>query len=156
MRAGLIGAALVAVLLGAIGCSPAQEPVVPAAVAVAAEPLTVIRHGNQFMLTGDVPDPAARRALLDAVITSAEDVTVVDGLRLAPGATTPDLSAAAPVFEAAAVIGDFTLRAAGDTVTLGGTAARAAEAAAVADTAEQAWPRAHIVNELVTNTPGRE
>ncbi|MEB3022860.1 channel-forming protein ArfA/OmpATb [[Mycobacterium] crassicus] len=150
MRTWLIGAALLAVLLGVIGCGPVHEP------AAAAGPLTVIRHGNQFVLTGDVPDPAAKRALLDAVLTSAEDATVVDGLRLAPGATTPDLSAAAPVFEAAAVIGDFTLRAAGDTVTLGGSAARAAEAAAVADAAEQAWPKAHIVNELGTDTPGRE
>lgn len=159
MRRWLIGAALAAVLLAAIGCglregSPegsrdgAQAAVGPAA------PLSVIRRGNEFTLTGDVPDPSAKRALLDAVVTSADDVTVVDGLGVAPNATTPDFAAAAPVFEAAAVIGDFTFSVSGETVTLGGTAAKAAEAAGVEEAAKDAWPRADIVNELVVISPG--
>lgn len=152
MRTRLIWAALIAVLLGAVGCAPREDPTAESGAVVAA-PLSVTRHGNEFTLTGDVPDLSAKRALLDAVLTSAEDVTVLDRLTTAPGATTPDLSVAAPVFEAAAVIGDFTLQATGDTVTLGGTAAKAAEAVAVVDAAEQAWPRADIVDEFVIGAP---
>lgn len=158
MRRWLIGAALVAVLLAAVGCGPreglpersrdgAQAAAGPAA------PVWVIRRGNEFTLTGDVPDPSAKRALLDAVVTAADDVTVVDRLGVAPSATTPDFAAAAPVFEAAAVIADFTVSVRGQTVTLGGTAAKAAEAAGVEEAAKDAWPRAHIVNELVAGSP---
>ncbi len=158
MRGWLIGAALAAVLLGAIGIGfreglPSHDGAAPTA--AAPEPLSVIRRGNEITLTGDVADPAAKRALLDAVITSSDEVTVIDRLGMAPGAETPDLAASAPVFEAAAVIDDFALSVTGDTVTLRGTAARAAEAAAVADAAEDAWPQAEIVNRLETGSAGR-
>lgn len=160
MRARLIGAALVTVLLAAIGyglLERARQPIgvpQPAAGPTASVPVSVIRRGSEITLAGDVADPAAKRELLDAVITASDDVTVVDQLGVAPGAAAVDFSVAAPVFEAAAGIGDFTLGINGDTVTLGGTAAKADEAAAVQTAAEDAWPRAHIVNELVASSPG--
>ena len=160
MRARLIGAALATVLLAAVGYGllerapqhvaaprPAAGPAVPV-------PVSVIRRGAEFTVAGDVADPAAKRELLDAVITSSDDITLVDRLEVVPGATTVDFSGAAPVFEAAAGIGDFTVALGGDTVTLGGTAAKADEAAAVQAAAEDAWVRAHIVNELVTSPQG--
>jgi peptidoglycan-binding protein ArfA len=147
VRARLITAALVAVLLGASGCERQQDSP-PGTDPGAAVPVSVVRHGNEITVAGTVSDPAARRALLDAVITSTDDVTVIDRLDVAPGVTTPDFSGSAPVFEAAAAIGDFALSVSGDTVTLTGTAAKAAEAAAVAEAAKDAWPRAGIANEL--------
>lgn len=152
MRAWLIAAALVAVLLGAIGCG-LREGSPDGTDPGDAAPVSVIRRGTEITVTGDVADPAAKRALLDAVITSSEDVTVVDRLGLAPGATTPDFTMSAPVFEAAAVIGDYEVSIAGDTVTLAGTATRASEAAAVADAARGAWPRADIVDKFVIAAP---
>ncbi|MEZ0383828.1 BON domain-containing protein [Mycobacterium sp. pW045] len=155
MRGWLAAAALGAVLLGATGCGlrgASPEGTDPAAAIPV--PLSVIRQGTEITLSGDVPDPAARRALLDAVITSADDVTVVDRLGVTPGAATPDLAASAPVFEAAAVIGDFALHAAGDSVTLAGTAAKPGEAAAVEAAARDAWPRVNIINELTIGAPG--
>ncbi|CAJ1498825.1 hypothetical protein [[Mycobacterium] holstebronense] len=158
MRARLIGAALATVLLAAIGyglLERAPQPVAapqPAAGPAVPVPVSVIRHGTEFTLAGDVADPAAKRELLDAVLTSSDDVTVVDRLGVVPGAVSVDFSGAAPVFEAAAGIGDFTFEITGDTVTLGGTAAKADEAAAVQAAAEDAWARAHIVNELVTSS----
>jgi len=152
VRAWWVTAALAAVLFGAISCGPQQGSPDRTDPGTAA-PVSIIRRGNEITLSGDVPDPAAKRALLDAVITSTEDLTVIDRLRVAPGATAPDFSVSAPVFEAAAVIGDFTVRMTGDTVTLAGTAAKAPEAAAVADAAEDAWPRAEILNELVVSSP---
>ncbi|BBX11944.1 hypothetical protein MNVM_10250 [Mycobacterium novum] len=155
MRARLVAAALVAMLLGATGCGlrdASPDGTDPGAAMPA--PLSVIRQGNEITLSGDVPDPAAKRALLDAVITSADDVTVVDRLGVTPGAATPDFAASAPVFEAAAVIGDFALHAAADRVTLAGTAAKPGEAVAVEAAARDAWPHIDIVNELGISAPG--
>jgi peptidoglycan-binding protein ArfA len=154
VRTWLAAAALVAVLHGATGCGLREgSPEGSDPGAAAPVPVSVIRRGNEITLTGDVPDPVAKRALLDAVITSTDDVTVIDRLGLAPGVTTPDFLVSAPVFEAAAVISDFALSIAGDTVTLAGTAARAAEAAAVEEAAKDAWPRADIVDEFVISSP---
>lgn len=153
MRGWLIAATLVAVLFGATGCGPLQRlPHDPEPGAAA--PLSVVRHGAEVTLTGDVPDPAAKRTLLDAVITSSDELTVVDRLQLAPGATTPDLAASAPVFETAAGIDDFALQLDGRTVTLSGTAGKPAEVAAVAEAAEDAWPHAEIVNRLEVGSAG--
>lgn len=162
MRARLIGAALTTVLLAAIGYAlleRAHRPVAappPAAAPAAQVPVSVIRHGTEFTLAGDVADPATKRELLDAVITSSDDVTVVDHLAVVPTAATVDFSGAAPVFEAAAGIGDFTIEITGDTVTLGGTAAKTDEVAAVQAAAEDAWVRARIVNKLATSSQSGE
>ncbi|OBG41198.1 hypothetical protein [Mycolicibacter heraklionensis] len=162
MRARLIGAALLTALLAAIGyglAERAHQPVAapqPAAAPAASVPVSVIRHGTEFTLAGDVADPAAKRELLDAVITSSDDITVVDHLVVAPGAVTIDFSGAGPVFEAAAGIDDFTFAITGDTVTLGGTTAKTDEAAAVQAAAEDAWVRARIVNELASSQGGEK
>ncbi|MGV0747270.1 channel-forming protein ArfA/OmpATb [Mycolicibacter minnesotensis] len=159
MRARLIGATLATALLAAIGyglLGRAHQPVAVPQPAAAPVPVSVTRHGTEFTLAGDVADPAAKRELLDAVITSSDDVTVIDRLGVVPGAVTVDFSGAAPVFEAAAGIGDFTVAVTGDTVTLRGTAAKADEAAAVQAAAEDAWVRARIVNELATSSQSGE
>lgn len=160
MRARLIGAALATALLAAIGYGllerahqPAAVPQ-PTVVPAAPVPVSVIRHGSEFTLAGDVADPAAKRELLDAVLTLSDEVTVIDHLAVVPTAVPVDFSGAAPVFEAAADIGDFTVAITGDTVTLGGTAAKPDEAAAVQAAAEDAWAPAHIVNELATSSQG--
>lgn len=162
MRARLIGAALLTALLAAIGyglAERAHQPVAapqPAAAPAASVPVSVIRHGSEFTLAGDVADPAAKRELLDAVLTLSDEVSVIDHLAVVPTAVTVDFSGAAPVFEAAAGIGDFTVAVTGDTVTLRGTAAKADEAAAVQAAAEDAWVRARIVNELATSSQSGE
>lgn len=152
MRARLIGATLGTVLLVAIGygiVERAHRPAPPPPLG-APGPVSVIREGNEVTLTGGVAGPLARRALLDAVLGSSDDVTVVDRLGLAPDAVTVDFTDAAPVFEAAAGIAGFRLDADGDTVTLRGTASKAAQAEAVQAAAEATWARARVVNELVT------
>ncbi|ORV47514.1 hypothetical protein AWC02_08510 [Mycolicibacter engbaekii] len=153
MRARLLAAALATALLAAIGyglLQRAPQPIAdPELAAGRAEPVAVIRHGNEVTLVGDVADPAARRALLDAVYGSSEDLTVVDRLGVTPEAPSIDLSGVGPVFEAAAAIDDFSLGFDGATVRLGGTAT-AGEAAAVADAAQDAWGSDHVVNDIAT------
>ncbi|CAJ1494311.1 hypothetical protein MU0083_000763 [[Mycobacterium] kokjensenii] len=153
MRARLIGAAL-AVLLGAAGCGMPERPAPtgPEPAAATPVPVSVVRHGTEIVLAGEVADPAARRALLDAVITSSEDITVVDTVGVSLMASAPDFTAAAPVFEAAAGIADFTLHAGDDVVTLGGTVTKPDEAAIVVAAGEDAWPRARIVDEFVVGS----
>lgn len=154
MRARLIGAAL-AVLLGAAGCGVPERPAPtdPEPAAATPVPVSVVRHGTEIVLAGEVADPAARRALLDAVITSSEDITVVDTVGVSPAASAPDFTAAAPVFEAAAGITDFTLHARGDdVVTLGGTVTKPDEAAIVVAAGEDAWPRVRIVDEFIVGS----
>lgn len=121
-----------------------NEPAEPPALA----PLSIVRHGKEITLTGSLPDAASKRVLLDAVVTSIEDVNVFDHLDVAPDAKSLDFSAAGPVFEAAAAIPDFSVTVSGGTVTLGGTAAKADQADAVEDAAEDAWPEVNIVNQM--------
>lgn len=134
-------------------------PAPPPALALA--PLSIVRRGNEVTLVGDLPDPAAKRTLLDAVATSIDDVDVIDNLNVVPGSKALDFATAAPLFDAATLIRDFTLSVDGDTVTLGGTAVKSADADAVGEAAEQAWPRVNIVNRLevssliVTTAPPR-
>src|SRR5574337_9158 len=116
---------------------------------LALAPLSIARQGDGVTLNGNLPDPTAKRTLLDAVVTSmGDDVNVFDNLQVVPGIKALDCSAAAPVFEAAAAIPDFTLNVSGDTVTLAGTAANADDAGAVEDAATQAWPNVNIVSKL--------
>lgn len=125
---------------GAPSPAPRAEPMMA--------PLSIVRRGNEVTLTGDLPDPAAKRRLLDAVVASIDDITVVDNLNVVPDTKALDFAAAAPLFDAATLIRNFTLTVDADTVTLGGTAVKAADADAVGEAAEQVWPRVDIVNKL--------
>ncbi|MEO8815201.1 MAG: BON domain-containing protein [Mycobacterium sp.] len=141
---------------GAVPTVGSEAPAPPPGMALA--PVSVTRHGDEITLTGNLPDPAAKRVLLDAVVTSVEHVNVMDNLGVAPGVKALDFAGSGPVFEAAAVIPDFSLNVSGDTVTLGGTAATAEEADAVQDAAEDAWPGVNIVNTMEISSlvnPGR-
>lgn len=176
-RAWLIGLAIVALLVGLVGYSLLQRsgsqngdesasggavptvsgeaPSPPSGLALA--PVSVTRHGDQITLVGNLPDPEAKRLLLDAVVTSVEDVNVMDNLGVTPGVKALDFAGSGPVFEAAAAIPDFSLNVSGDTVTLGGTAATADESDAVQDAAEDAWPGVNIANTMEISslvTPG--
>lgn len=139
--------------------SQATAAAAPPALALA--PLSIVRRGNEVTLAGELPDPAAKRRLLDAVVTSIDDVNVIDNLDVVAGVRALDFSGAAPLFDAATLIRDFTLNVDGDTVTLGGTAVKSEDADAVGEAAAQAWPRVNIVNRLeissliVTTTPRR-
>lgn len=118
-------------------------------------PLSITGHGNEITLEGNLPDPAARRTLLDMVIASmGSDVNVIDNLTVVPGSKALDFSAAGPVFEAGAGIRDFSLAVHGDTVTLAGTAATAIQADALENAAEDAWKNVNIVNTLTIESMG--
>ncbi|MGV9800447.1 channel-forming protein ArfA/OmpATb [Mycobacterium sp. NPDC003449] len=113
-------------------------------------PLSITRNGNDITLTGDVPDEAAKAALIDSMRAKfGPDVNLIDNLTVKPGVSTPDPAALGPVFEAAAAgIPDFDLKIDGDTLTLSGTAASEEVRAAVEAAARSAWPNMKITNNI--------
>lgn len=129
---------------------PTLAPVPPPGLA----PVSIARHGDEIILEGNLPDDNARRTLLDSVMASMDDgVNIIDNLGVHPNIKTLDFSTAGPVFEAAAGIPDFSLAANGNTVTLAGTAATAAELETVAAAAAEAWPDVNIVNRMAAIGP---
>jgi peptidoglycan-binding protein ArfA len=128
---------------------PPGMPSAPPPSGLALAPLSVIRHGNEFTLNGDLPDTAAKRALLDSLIASVgDDVNIIDNLGVDPNIKALDFSSAGPVFKAAAAIPDFSLTVHGDSVILAGTAPTEGDEAAVTDAAVNAWQNVNIVNKV--------
>lgn len=113
-------------------------------------PLSISRSGNDFTLTGDLPDAAAKASLLDWLRGKfGADVNLIDNLNLRPGVSTPDVSAVSKVFDAAAAgIPDFGFNIDGDTLTLTGTAPSAEVRDAVEAAAKAAWPNIKLVNNI--------
>ncbi|OBB40773.1 OmpA family protein [Mycolicibacterium fortuitum] len=113
-------------------------------------PLSISRSGNDFTLTGDLPDAAAKASLLDWLRGKfGADVNLIDNLNLRPGVSTPDVSAVGKVFDAAAAgIPDFGFGIDGDTLTLTGTAPSAEVRDAVEAAAKAAWPNIKLVNNI--------
>lgn len=137
------GGALPTLIEPGAGAAPAP----PAGLALA--PLSITRSPDGVTLTGDLPDPAVKQSLLDAVIGAmGEDVNVFDNLTVTPGVKALDVANTGPFFEAASTIPDFSLTVDGDTVTLSGTAAKANDVETVADAAVAAWPNVNIVNKI--------
>lgn len=113
-------------------------------------PLSISRSGNDFTLTGDLPDAAAKASLLDWLRGKfGADVNLIDNLNLRPGVSTPDVSAVGKVFDAAAAgIPDVSFNIDGDTLTLTGTAPSAEVRDAVEAAAKAAWPNIKLVNNI--------
>ncbi|PIB79602.1 hypothetical protein CQY23_08130 [Mycobacterium celatum] len=132
------------------GASPPAPTIPPISLA----PVSITRNGKDITLRGDFPDEKAKRALLDAVIASVgSEANVIDNLGINPDINALDFSDAGPVFNAAASIPDFGLSVAGDTITLTGTAASMAQADAVLQAADDAWPNLNIDNQIEVSGP---
>ncbi|BBZ02838.1 peptidoglycan-binding protein ArfA [Mycolicibacterium chitae] len=115
--------------------------------------LSIMRNGNDIMLSGDLPDAAARTGLLDLLRSiHGPDVNLVDNLNIAAGAPGPDLTGLQGVFSAAVDIPDFNWKREGDNVTLTGIAPNEEVRAAVEAAARSAWPEANITNRIQVAT----
>ena len=116
-------------------------------------PLSFTRNGNDVVLSGEVPDDAAKAALLDSLrVQFGPDVNLVDNLGLKPGVATPSAGALGSVVGAAAAgIKDFGFTLNGDTLTLTGTAPSEDVKVAVEDAARAAWPNIKLTNDIQVN-----
>lgn len=171
----LLALLLVPLLLGAIGYSTRDtsgddtaltSPSVPAAPSVSVPnagapslsfaPLSISRSGNDFTLSGELPDEAAKASLLDSLRGAAgADANLIDNVSIKAGVGAPDFSGIGAVFRAGATIPDFNLKLAGDTITLTGTAASEEVKSAVEAAAKTAWPNLKIVNAIRVTAPSQ-
>src|SRR5262249_34336997 len=100
--------------------APAMSATAPA---VSFAPLSIMRNGNSFTLTGDLPSADAKTGLLDALRGAfGPGITLTDNLNIKADANAPDFAGLGSVFGAAAGIPDFHFDLNGDTLTLTGTA----------------------------------
>ena len=116
-------------------------------------PLSIIRNGNDWTLSGDLPDAAAKTSLLDSLRASlGAGANLIDNVNITAGVNAPDFSGLGDLFKAAVDIPDFNFNLEGDTVTLTGTAPSEEAKAAVEAAAKAAWPDLTIVNNIRVTT----
>ena len=117
-------------------------------------PLSITRNGNDFTLSGELPDLAAKTSLLDSLKAAlGGGVNLIDSVDLKADISAPDLSGIGALFTASADIPDFKFDLNGDTVTLTGTAPSEDAKAAVEAEAKAAWPNLKVVNEIRVTAP---
>ena len=118
-------------------------------------PLSILRSGNGFTLSGDLPDLAAKTSLLDNLkLAFGPDINLTDNLNIKAGVNAPDFSVLGTVLKEAVDIPDFNFDLNGDTLTLTGTAPSEAVKADVEAAAKAAWPNMKITNNIqVVATP---
>ncbi|WP_243841483.1 OmpA family protein [Mycobacterium sp. DL592] len=163
----LLGLLLIPLLLGLIGWGTLSKPKVSVStpsVSITAPslsvpslnfaPLSIIRNGNDFTLSGDLPDLSVKASLLDSLKAAlGPGVNLIDKLNIKAGVSAPDFSGLGGLFKAALDIPDFNFDLSGGTVTLTGTAPSEEVKAAVEAAAKAAWPNVTIVNNITVKGP---
>lgn len=112
-------------------------------------PLSILRNGNDFTLSGILPDLSVKNSLL-ATLKAAlgGSVNLIDKIDIAAGATAPGFDGLAGLLKAAADIPNFQFTVEGETLTLTGTAPSEEVKAAVEAAAKAGWPNVQIINNI--------
>lgn len=112
-------------------------------------PLSILRNGNDFTLTGLLPDLAVKDKLIGALKAAlGGGVNLIDKIDIAGGASAPDFAGLGALLKAAADVPDLRFTVEGDTLTLTGTAPTEEVKAAVEAAARAGWPNVTIVNNI--------
>jgi peptidoglycan-binding protein ArfA len=112
-------------------------------------PLSILRNGKGFTLSGELPDIATKNGLLDSLkLAFGPDINLTDNLNLKAGVNAPDFAALGSIFGAAIDIPDFNFDLNGDTVTLEGTAPSEESKSEVEAAVKAAWPNMKVVNNI--------
>lgn len=112
-------------------------------------PLSILRNGKDFTLSGLLPDLGVKDKLLGILKAAlGPAVNLIDKIDIAPGATAPDFGGFEALFKAAADVPDFQFTVEGDTMTLSGTAPSEEIRAAVEAAAKAGWPNVKIINNI--------
>jgi peptidoglycan-binding protein ArfA len=155
----LLGLLLIPLLFGWLGWSalkPAVNAGMPSvsapsvsAPALNFSPLSILRNGQDFTLSGILPDLAAKNSLLAALKAAlGGGVNLIDKIEIAAGATAPGFDGLDAVLKAAADVPDFRFTVEGGTLTLTGTAPSEEVKAAVEAAAKAGWPNVRIINNI--------
>ncbi len=112
-------------------------------------PLSILRNGKDFTLSGLLPDLAIKDKLLGVLKAAlGPGVNLIDKIDLAAGASAPDFNGLGDLLKAAADVPDFRFTAEGDTLTLTGTAPNEEIKAAVGAAAKAGWPNVTVINNI--------
>jgi peptidoglycan-binding protein ArfA len=157
----LLGLLLIPLLFGWLGWSalkPTMNAGLPSvgvtapdvsAPALNFSPLSILRNGKDFTLSGILPDLAAKNSLLAALKAAlGGGVNLIDKIEIAAGATAPGFDGLGALLKAAADVPDFRFTVEGGTLTLTGTAPSEEVKAAVEAAAKAGWPNVRIINNI--------
>ena len=112
-------------------------------------PLSIIRNGKGFTLSGELPSLEAKTGLLDSLkLAFGKNIELTDNLDVKAGVNAPDFAALGSIFGASVEIPDFNFDLNGDTITLKGIAASEQVKAEVEAAAKSAWPNMKIINNI--------
>ena len=112
-------------------------------------PLSILRNGNDFTLSGFLPDLGVKEKLLSALTAVlGPAANLIDKIDITPGANAPDFGGFEALLKAAADIPDFQYTVEGDTMTLSGVAPSEEVKAAVEAAARAGWPNVTIINNI--------
>jgi peptidoglycan-binding protein ArfA len=175
----LLGLLLIPLLLGAIGyslpdraergieiTSPSVDPTAtltaPGITAPSANaagmsfaPLSIVRAGNDVIVSGDLPDESAKASLLTTLRNAyGPDVNMVDKLSIKSGVNPPDFSGLGDLLKASANIPDFNFDLNREAITLTGTAPSGEVMAAVDAAAKAALPNMTMKNNIRVTAAG--
>lgn len=134
--------------LTATAAAPAPET--PAAAAPVGDYPTwsIVRNGNEFRITGEVPDQETKTGLIDTLRMVLAGARIVDELTVTPGVRMADVAGLGGLFSAAVGIPDFNLSLAGGTVTLTGNAPDEGIKASAETYTTTAFPDVNVVNDI--------
>ena len=157
----LLGLLLIPLLFGWLGWGTLKPTVDVSAPSISAtapnvslpslnlSPLSILRNGKDFTLTGILPDLSAKNSLLEALKAAlGPGVNLIDKVDIAAGATPPEFGGFNALFKAAADIPDFRFTVEGGTLTLTGTAPSEDAKAAVEAAAKAGWPNLQVINNI--------
>jgi len=135
--------------------SRAAPSAVPAAPSVPAAPygaMSVVRSGNGFTLTGQLPAATLKASLLESLRQALPGAKIVDELTVVPGVASPEFGGLGALFGSAMETPGFAAKLQGDTLRLTGTAPSEATKAAATTAATATWPNATVVNDIEVGT----
>lgn len=118
-----------------------------------ASPFSIGRSASGISVKAEVPDEAAKTALLDKVRAASPGVTVDDQVTVTAGANGPDLGGLGSLLGAGAALPEFGLDFDGTTLALTGHAVDESAKAAVGDAAKAAFPSWQLDNQVTVVTP---
>lgn len=112
-------------------------------------PLSILRNGKDFTLSGILPDLSAKNSLLGAMKAAlGPSVNLIDKIDIATGAIAPGFDGLGALLKAAGDISDFHFTVEGGSLTLTGTAPSEEVKAAVEAAAKAGWPNVQVINNI--------
>lgn len=112
-------------------------------------PLSILRNGRDFTLSGILPDLPTKNSLLSTLKAAlGGGVNLIDRIDLEAGAKAPGFDGLGALLKAATDVGDFHFTVEGGTLTLTGTAPSQDVKDAIEAAAKAGWPNVQIVNNI--------